>query len=257
MIKSPKSMNKQLKLRVSKKVSLLLSLVGLAVVSPSLPVLSSPLSNGSIISLNFPDTGNRDAPKKTTGGGTRSDDQTCLVSEDNEPPLVALMPNRQNTAKTATNTPTFYGYIPTTNATEGEFVLVDQNNQEVYHTQFSLPSNPGIIKLEIPEKANLQPGNYTWSLMVICDSRYRNRDRYVEGSLEYIPPSQTIENQMKDKPSLERAEVYANASLWFETLDTVVKIKAENPQEWQQLLTSVGLEMLAEVPVINCCQSDD
>ncbi|MGK7954934.1 MAG: DUF928 domain-containing protein [Crocosphaera sp.] len=256
-MKSIKPMKKQSTINLSKKCSLLLSLMVLGVVSPLLPVLSSPLSKETLVSINFPDTGNRGAPKKSAGGGTRGDDQTCFSNEDNEPPLVALMPNRENKAKTATDTPTFYGYIPTTTATQGEFVLVDEDNKEVYYTAFSLPTTPGIMTLEIPETVNLQPGNYTWSLMVICDSRYRNRDKYVEGSLEYIAPKQDLENQIKDKPSLEKAEVYANESLWFETLDTVAKIKEENPQEWEQLLTSVGLEILAEVPMIDCCQPNN
>ncbi|MDJ0844373.1 DUF928 domain-containing protein [Crocosphaera sp.] len=250
-------MKKQSTINLSKKVSLLLSLMVLGVVCPLLPVLSSPVFNASLISLNFPDTGDRGAPKKSAGGGTRSDDHTCLTNEDNEPPLVALMPNRENKAKTATNTPTFYGYIPTTTATEGEFVLVDENNEEVHYTRFALPETPGIMKLEIPETVSLQPGNYSWSLMVICDSRYRNRDKYVEGSLEYVASTPGLENQIKDKPSLEKAEVYANASLWFETLDTVAKIREKKPQEWQQLLDSVGLGMLAEVPMIDCCRPDN
>ncbi|MDJ0729903.1 MAG: DUF928 domain-containing protein [Crocosphaera sp.] len=250
-------MNRKSTVTLAKKVSLLVSLMVLGVFSPLLPVISSPLFNPSLISLNFPDTGNRGAPKKSAGGGTRSDDQTCLTNEENEPPLVALMPNRENKAKTATDTPTFYGFIPTTTATQGEFVLVDDTNNEVYYTQFPLPSTPGIIKLEIPQNVNLQPGNYTWSLMVICNSSYRNRDKYVQGSLEYVVPTPGLENQIKDEPSLEKAQVYANASLWFETLDTVAKIKEENPQEWQELLTSVGLEMLAEVPMIDCCHSDN
>ncbi len=250
-------MNKKSVFSLSKQVRLLLSLMVLGVFFPLSPVLSSTLYKPSLISLNFPDTGDRGAPKKSAGGGTRSDDQTCLTNEENETPLVALMPNRENKAKTATDTPTFYGYIPPTTATQGEFVLVDENNKEVYYTRFSLPSTPGIIKLEIPETVNLQPGDYTWSLMIICDSRYRNRDKYVEGSLEYIPSTPGLENQIKDKPSLAKAEVYANESLWFETLDTVAKIKEENPQEWQELLSSVGLEMLVEVPMIDCCQPNN
>lgn len=249
-------MKKKSTLTSSKKLSLLLSVINLGVLSPLLPVLSSPLFNEVMISLEFPDTGNRGAPKKSAGGGTRSDDQNCLTNEENEPPLVALMPNRENKAKTASDTPTFYGYIPTTNATEGEFVLVDADGNEVYYTQFDLPSTPGIITLEIPQTVALKPGNYTWSLMVICDSRYRNRDKYVEGSLEYVVLTEDLEHQIKDKPSLEKAQVYAEESLWLETLDTVAKIKQENPQEWQQLLTSVGLEMLTEIPVVETVNRD-
>ncbi|EAZ88433.1 DUF928 domain-containing protein [Crocosphaera chwakensis] len=250
-------MKKKITLIPFKKLSIFFYLIVLGVFSPLLSALSSPLQKDTTISLEFPNTGNRGAPKKSTGGGTRSEDETCLSNDENEPPLVALMPNRENKAKTASETLSFYGYIPTTTATEGEFVLVDEDNNEVYYTQFPLSSTPGIIKLEIPKTVALKPGNYTWSLMIICDSRYRNRDKYVEGSLEYVVLTEELENQIKDKPSLEKAQVYANESLWFETLDTVAKMKEENPQEWQELLTSVGLEMLAEVPIVDCCQPDN
>lgn len=239
------------------KVSLLLSVIVLGMFAPLLPALSSPLLKDTLISLEFPDTGNRGAPKKSAGGGTRSDDQTCFSNEDNEPPLVALMPNRENKAKTASDTPTFYGYIPTTTATEGEFVLVDEDDNEVYYTQFPLSSTPGIIKLEIPETVALKPGNYNWSLMVICDSRYRNRDKYVEGSLEYVSLTEELKNQINAESSLEKAQVYADASLWLETFDTLVQIREDNPEEWQELLASVGLEMLAEKPIIDCCQPEE
>ncbi len=250
-------MSKRFLGKYSTRASLLISLGFLSVSSSFLPVLSASLFNNTIISLNFPDTGSRGAPKKSAGGGTRSDAESCLTNEKNEPPLVVLMPNRENKAKTARDTPTFYGYVPTTTATQGEFVLVDSNDQEVYYTQFQLPSTPGIISLEIPKKVALKPGNYTWSFMVICDSRYRNRDKYVEGSLEYVEPNQGLTSQISNKLSLEKAQLYANSSLWFETLDTVIQIRQENPQAWQELLESVGLGMLADVPILDCCQVDN
>lgn len=247
-------MDKKSTINASGKLTLLLLLTTLGILSPLSPSLSSPLSKLSFLSLNFPNTGNRGAPKNTTGGGTRSDDQTCLTNEDNEPPLVTLMPNRENKAKTATDTPTFYTYIPTTTATQGEFVLVNADNKEVYYTQFPLPTRPGIIALKIPKTVALQPGDYTWSLMVICDSRYRNRDKYVTGSVEYLGLTPELERAMKSKPSLEQAQLYATSRFWFETLETVAQIKQENPQEWQELLESVGLEMLVDIPILDCCQ---
>ena len=247
-------MNKKSTINISTKLTFFLSIIVLGVVSPFLPSLSSPALNGSLISLNFPNTGNRGAPKNSTGGGTRSDDETCLTNEDSEPPLATLMPNRENKAKTATDTLTFYTYIPTTTATQGEFVLVDADQNEVYDTQFQLPTTPGIITLTIPTTVALQPGNYTWSLMVICDSRYRNRDKYVQGSIEYLGSMPELERTIQRKSALEQAQLYAKSSLWFETLDVVAQIKAENPQEWQGLLQSVGLEMFVEIPILDCCQ---
>ena len=111
--------------------------------------------------------------------------------------------------------------------------------------------------MQIPKTVALKQGSYTWSFMIICDSRYRNRDKYVEGSLEYIALNQDLEGQIQNKPSLEQAELYAESKLWFETLDIVAQMRQENPQAWQELLTSVGLDVLAEVPLINCCQPNN
>ncbi|GBF78951.1 DUF928 domain-containing protein [Aphanothece sacrum] len=221
-----------------------------------LSLVSSSVSNAQEISLNFPPTGNRGAPKKTAGGGTRSDDISCITNQEGELPLVALMPNRDNQAKTATSTPTLYWYIPTTKATQGEFVIVDDNNQEVYQTQFTLPNRPGIIKLEITNKASLKPGKtYTWSFMIICDSSYRNRDKYIEGAIEYVKLDPQLETQIKNtSSSLAKAQLYAQSNLWNETLQAIIETRDKNLLEWQELMKSVGLEKLVDKPFIECCQ---
>lgn len=65
--------------------------------------------------LPFPPSGDRGSPRSTTGGGTRGAIPTsCLLPEGKPATLVALMPNRENSSKTATGTPSFYWYIPET-----------------------------------------------------------------------------------------------------------------------------------------------
>ncbi|WP_013320339.1 DUF928 domain-containing protein [Gloeothece verrucosa] len=222
----------------------------------SLPNNLSRPSNDRQISLNFPPTGDRKAPKTTAGGGTRSDDIACISAKEGDIPLVALMPNRENIGKTATPTPTFYWYVPKTQAKSGEFVMTDQQGNEVYYTNFALPNQPGIIKLTVPQKANLQPDQtYSWSFMVVCDPQYRNRDKFVEGKIQYIAEDNNLQNQLKQLPDLEKAELLAQKSIWFDTLDVMAKIHAEKTTEWQQLLQSVGLEDLANQPFIPCCQA--
>lgn len=212
-------------------------------------------SNSIYITLDFPPTGNRKSPKTTSGGGTRSDDINCLAVKEGDTPLVALMPNRENIAKTATATPILYWYLPETKVTDGEFVLVDEQGNEVYFTNFALPKQAGIVKLTIPEKAKLQPNKtYSWSFSVICDSRYRNRDKFVEGKIEYISVDTELKNQLKNSSALEKAQLYAKESIWFETLEIMAQMRSEKQAEWQQFLQSVGLEELANQPFIECCQ---
>ena len=216
-----------------------------------------PLQSDKLVALQFPPTGkNRGTPQRTAGGGTRSDDVSCLIEEEQDLPLVALMPDRENESRTSIATPSLYWYVPQTTASKGEFVLVDENNQEAYYAAFDLPKQPGIIKLRIPEAASLEPGKiYSWSMMVICDSRYRNRDKYVEGKIEYVTPDDEINRQVSVSPALEQAKIYANSNLWLETLDTIVKIRPENPDAWQELLQSVGLESLSDKNFVDCCST--
>jgi hypothetical protein len=204
------------------------------------------------ISLGFPPTsGSRGAPQTTAGGGTRSDDTNCLKVKEGDIPLVALMPNRENQAKTATATPTLYWYIPSTTATTGEFVVVDENNQEVYYTSFTLPEEPGIVRITIPETAELKAGQkYSWSFMVVCDSLYRNRDKFVEGKLDYEVLDSATVNRLKNATGFSKAELYANSQIWTETLDIVAQMRSQSPNEWSELLNSVGLGGIAQLPFV-------
>ncbi len=218
------------------------------------PSLDTSSFKSTEISLKFPNTGNRGAPKITSGGGTRSDDTSCISTQEGILPLVALMPNRENKAKTASKTPNLYVYIPQTTATEGEVVIVDENEQEVYFSQFTLPTQPGMVKVTLP--VAFEAGkSYNWSFMVICDSRYRNRDKFVEGVIEFVDLDSKVENQLKTASPLEKAQLYADSTLWFEAFDIVAQTRAENPTTWQELLNSVGLDMLVDAPILNCCQA--
>ena len=216
-------------------------------------------SSNQLLTLQFPPTGkNRGTPQRTAGGGTRSDSVSCLVEEEQDLPLVALMPDRENESKTSIATPSLYWYVPQTTASKGEFVLVDENNQEAYYATFDLPKQTGIIKLRIPETASLEPGKiYSWSMMVICDSRNRNRDQYIQGKIEYVAPGDAVDSQLSTLPALEQARIYANANLWLETLDTMAKIRPENPSAWQEFLQSVGLEVLSDKNFVDCCVAAD
>lgn len=229
-----------------------------ALVGASLPPQPPAQSNLTQISLEFPRTGNRGAPKTTTGGGSRGDGTSCGSVKEGEMPPVALMPNRENVGKTATATPTLYWYVPPTTATEGESVLLDQDENEVYQTTFALPSKSGVVKLSIPTKAVLKPGNsYSWSFMIICDSQYRNRDKYVEGVVEYSELDSDLKSQLEKQPPLEQAKLYAENKIWFETLDTIAQLRSKNSLEWEELLKSVGLEAIAPEPFVDCCTANN
>jgi hypothetical protein len=223
-------------------------------VTPLSPAFSQSSSPTLISQITFPPSGNRGAPKTTTGGGTRGEDVSCFLQTGETAPLVAVMPNRENFGKTASLTPVIYVHVPDTIATQGELVIIDSNNMEVYHTQFDLPETSGIMKVKIPAEANLTAGTtYKWSFMVICDPQYRYKDKYVEGQMEVVQLPQNTENKLKNAPPLEKAKVYATSELWFETLDTIAQLQPQETQAWNSLLQSVGLQSLSERPLTGCC----
>ncbi len=211
-----------------------------------------------ISQLTFPPTGNRGAPQTTTGGGTRGDDPTCLVGEEGTIPMVAIMPNRENIAKTASLTPVIYVYVPETTATEGELTLTDEKEtMEVYHTQFDLTDTKGIIKLKIPAQAMLKAGNtYKWSFAVVCSSQASYKDKAIAGQINVVEIPETMENNLKNSSPIEKAAAYAESALWIETLDTIAQLQPQEKEVWHSLLSSVGLESLVDQPLISCCSSD-
>ena len=207
--------------------------------------------------IRFPPTGNRDVPQSTVGGGNRSENTACISTPAGEPPLVAMMPNRENTAKMATATPNLYVYLGQTTAETGELVVTDGEDNEIYFAEFDLPSQPGIVKIGIPRGASLKSGNtYKWSFMVVCHPQYRNRDRVVEGTMEYVELSADDQSKLaKATTATDKAKIYANSTIWYETLDTVAQLRQENLTDWQELLKSVGLEMFVDKPLVDCCRA--
>jgi hypothetical protein len=207
--------------------------------------------------LPFPPSGDRGAPRSTTGGGTRGTSPTsCLLSEAKPETLVSLMPNRENSSKTATATPSFYWYIPETKATKAEFYVADAQNQEIYFTTLSLASGGGIIRLYLPAQTAFKPGQtYTWSLNLICDPNRRSADKYVGGKIQYIQLNTEQKKLLSNAKGLEKAKLSVQANLWPETLEEIAQLRKQYPQEWQELLQSVGLELLVNKPFLECCES--
>ena len=215
-------------------------------------------SSERIISLEFPPTNQRGAPETTAGGGTRSN--SCVKSglEDEEIPLTPLMPTRTNVGQTATTNPVLYWYVPQNNAESGEFLVKDDLGNEVYSAIFKLPATDGIIKLEIPNNADLKTDrDYLWTLSLVCDSQNRFRDYSVKGIIQPTEIDLSLKLQLAEKAPLEQAELYAQQRIWHDTLDLVAQLSTENPEEWEELLESINLERIAKKPILDCCQAEN
>lgn len=220
------------------------------------PVASQLRVQSLQISLTFPPTQPRGAPARTIGGGQRG---TKVCVADN-PPLTAVTPIN-NVVTTVAANPTLFWYVPQTEAKAAYFVLFDQDFNEIYRTQIAVKGTPGIIKLSLPASVSLKTAElYTWRLAIICDPGNKGAERFLEGFIERTQLNLQDNAQLVQATEpLQKAEIYAKAQIWQETLSILAQLRSDHPndskvnQAWQELLKSVELDALSTKSLIECC----
>jgi len=230
------------------------------------------------VSLQFPvEQGIGQPGGGAIGGGTRSSG-SCFKNQQNQEgkmPLTGLMPIRNelnkrirvpaNQTLTVAANPTFFVYVPETTAKSAEFLLSDEQDNEVYRTTLRLPtvlssdvptssvSTPGIVKLSLPAKDFLKTGkNYRWvfALNCIAPDGDLSGNLYVEGWIQRTELSPDLKTKVEQATLLEQAKLYATARIWPETLMLASQLRSSKPDEWEELLNSVGLTEISQAPFI-------
>lgn len=199
------------------------------------------------ISLEFPPTQGEN-PQSTVGGSTRGE---CL---EKDKALTFLGPGTPQ-LNTTTPSPSFFFYIPLkpdlSRAIDTEFELT-QNQQKLFISQGKI-NQAGILQVQLPASTSLalhQP--YKWAFTIICDPLDQGANKWVEGEIERTPLPAELATQLETTTTpLQQAELYAAAKLWHETLEIAASLRQENQQPWQQLLQSVGLAPLADIPFLS------
>jgi len=201
-------------------------------------------------------------PGRREGGGTRGE---CAAIDKT---LSALMPVN-NFGYTIDEYPTFYWYVPQIGAQAAEFVLLDENNDEVYLTTFQITDQPGIISLSLPEHSGFPAltigENYHWYFSLICDFNDRSGDLYTDGWVQRttIEAGSTLETQLSTAPVETHAALYAEAGIWFNALDLLAEERITDPSnlqsktKWSTLLNSVDLSDLSEEPFVMHVDGDE
>jgi hypothetical protein len=198
----------------------------------------------------------RGLPGRREGGGTRGG---CALTQ---PTLTALIPS-QNFGATVQEHPTFFWYVPQTNATTAEFVLMD-GNQTVYETTIALPKTPGILRLSLPTDGTVPPlmigKDYQWYFSIICNADDRSGDLLTRGWVQRQALTPDLAAKLAQVPVAERSTVYAEAGIWYDAIATLADLRqqpgsigAQNQllhDRWSNLLESVGLEAFADQPFI-------
>ena len=234
--------------------------------------VGSQLPPGSSAQIRFA------APPESTPAFARREEARSRCPCYNSPQtLTALIP-ASNLALTTATHPTFFLYVPhTAGATQTgtrpsarerfdvEFQLADEQEHEIYQTTFAITGTPGIVSFTLPPAAPaLEPNKYyRWYFEVICDREDRSGDSVVSGWSRRLEPSPSVLQALKQaSPQLQPA-IYAQAGLWHDTLATLAELRRSQPNDsrlttaWVELLKSVGLDKVAQEPLVNCCTQDD
>lgn len=200
----------------------------------------------------------RGAPARTIGGGTRGDD--CIA--ENAPGPSALIPTN-NVWTTLSDRPKFFWYVPSTKAEKAEFVVLDQNGEEVYSKKIDLNLSQvktgTILEENLPPNVSLETGEvYTWQLSIICNSQRRSGDIFREGWVERVNLQADELNQLQTnlkeagEDSWKQAEAYLNAGIYNETVSLLAQKRCDYRDKWQELLNWMDLKQVGTETIAQC-----
>jgi Domain of Unknown Function (DUF928) len=207
-------------------------------------------------------------PSTSIGGGTREGVQFGLpggstpstgigagTREGGVPLLTALVPPTQH-GNTVSGRPTIFAYVPPMGAKEVFFSLQDEDGNAFYHATLPVSADGGTIAIELPADApELEVGrNYLWYLAPLQAGTILRPDNYaVVGWIKRV--ESTIDEQAFASSPIELATAYANAGIWYDTLEVLASAQRSDPSnqalasEWNDLLQQVGLEAIAAQPL--------
>ena len=192
--------------------------------------------------LDFSDTGRAG---QQSAGEARGQ---CVITEF---PLTALVPV-SNWGKTVKEHPTFWFYVPShsTSTTQIEFVLQDQDRNNLSKQQLSIDGNLDYVNARVPQdQPGLKVGEwYRWYLKVYCDREKLYPPKVVYGWIRRVKIDHHLRSQLRDNQD-KSYEVYGKAGIWFDAIDSLlgtdsIKRTSLNFQQgWQQLIKAKGVEL--------------
>lgn len=219
--------------------------------------IAQPRNSSENIQIRFQqqeqDGSSRGRPGRRGGTGSRGDCPPVDVS------LTALMPPN-NSGSSVEAHPTLWFYVPyqSDEVREGEFSLQDEQNNDVYRTTFTLSGTPGIVGFNLASAAPLEINkNYQWYVKIYCTKQKSSAPVFIRGWVERVAPKPELARQLQTVTTpRERIALYAQNGIWYSAVSELAKLRLAEPQnatlnnDWANLLRGVGLENLAQKPIL-------
>lgn len=195
----------------------------------------------------------RGRPTTRRGMGSRND---CPVTDI---PLTALIPENQ-VGKVVEANPTFWLFIPykSSKIPKGEFVLQDENHNDIYRKDFPINKGKGIVGVSLASDTSLETNKtYQWYFKLYCEDSESTTPIYVRGWVQRIALQPQQQKQLSRFTSpRQRVAFYANNGIWYSAFTELAEICLSNPRnknlgkDWSQLLSKIELLDLSNKPII-------
>ncbi len=170
-----------------------------------------------------------------------------------------LAPASDKLIATTAAYPTFQFLVPTTSASQAEFVLKGSDRKAIYRQTFALSGQSGILRVALPTDGSIGElalgQTYKWELNIICDPSDRKQDDFVVGSLQRVPLANDPQHQLP-LSLRDRLLFYSVKGLNYDELVVLDALRREAPTDgeiqtyWESLLERYKLGDLKRLPAI-------
>ncbi len=168
--------------------------------------------------------------QKPVPSDRRSDGGTTRGCSGGGMPLTVLA-SRNYVGRTISQHPTFAWFVPRDSAAKPmQFTIYEwvRGDKPKEVRKMSLQSSPGIMSLSpfSNSERGLQPGKeYFWQVVIHCDPDNPSGDLVSEASLEVVEMPATLQSELNAAAnSVEKANIYAEAGLWYDALGEALKL---------------------------------
>ena len=235
--------------------SILCIFTSLATSANTQPVRQTDNLSSKWVSQKTSTTTNRDREPLDFSGTGRPGQQTAGESRGDcppvNPPLTALLP-ASHSGTTVNEYPTFWFYVPY-NAEQVdaiEFVLQNEQRQDVYRTSLSLKKTPGYLHLSLPATASpLEVGEwYVWYFKIYCAPPEVSTPLFVQGWIKRVTINSFLNLELQ-QTAQRLDKVYARYGIWYDAVDRLARLHLFNPtnqtlrQDWYKLLNTKGVSL--------------
>lgn len=213
-------------------------------------------------------------PRRSQGAGSRGCDESLP-----ENLVTLLIPSKEYAGQTVSSHPSFFLHLSKSVSVPMVFTLTKSGvPQPLYRKQIDSPQS-GLIEIEMPkDRPELVPGQvYQWSVALVCYPKRPSSNPFFSSWIERVPTTPALQQQLaavsakgnfprgnlasrdsantsKTSPqeNRDRAAIYAEAGLWYDAVDALVKARMANPNDpstqadFRALMDQVGLALVAQ-----------